>query len=130
VGQRYDTWDEVIVASRTCWIGGAYNEHLGSSGPIYDTCHKLWWTMAFSMLIAPGASFFVSTIYMWSMIPLKWLLVPRITEEKMKNGETSSCLYCCSSCCCSQSMIPWNIGLSQEGESTRQAAVLSCACLT
>jgi hypothetical protein len=87
VGVHYDAWDEIIVASRTCWIGGAYNEGLGSSGPIYDTCHKLWWTMTFSMLIAPGASFFVSTIYMWSMIPLKWLLVPNTTEEKMKNGK-------------------------------------------
>lgn len=43
--------------------------------------------MAFSMLIAPGTSFFTATIYMWSMIPLKYLLLPKITEEKMKNGE-------------------------------------------
>ncbi|WIA16041.1 hypothetical protein OEZ85_012770 [Tetradesmus obliquus] len=86
VGQHYDSWHDVIIASRTCWIGGAYTEGLGSSGPIYDTCHKLWWTMAFSMLIAPGAAFVSSTIYMWSMIPLKWLVVPHTTEEKMKNG--------------------------------------------
>jgi hypothetical protein len=92
VGKHFNSWDEVIVASRSCWVGGAYTEGLGTTGPIYDTCHKLWWTMAFSMLIAPGVGFFSASIYMWSMIPLKYLLVPKMTEEKMKNGESAKAL--------------------------------------
>jgi hypothetical protein len=49
VGKHFDSWDEVIVASRSCWVGGAYTEGLGTTGPIHDTCHKLWCVMSWSV---------------------------------------------------------------------------------
>jgi hypothetical protein len=87
VDVQLNTWDKLIVASHTCWIGGAYNDPLGQQGPTYQLCHTLWWALCIGLAIAPAFAFVTASAYMWVMVPLKWLLVPKMSQEKMQNGE-------------------------------------------
>lgn len=87
VDVRLNTWDRLIVASHTCWIGGAYRDPLGKQGETYTLCHTLWWALTIGLAIAPVAGFITASIYMWLMVPLKWLMVPKMSQEKMQNGE-------------------------------------------
>lgn len=79
------------MASHTCWVGGVVSEGQWGTGTVYHTCNALWYTLAISVLIAPGMAFVWATAYMWSMIPFKWLIVGSMTQEKMDSGGLWAC---------------------------------------
>jgi hypothetical protein len=87
VDVRLNTWDRLIVASHTCWIGGAYKDPFGQQGETYQLCHTLWWALSVGLAIAPGFAFVTASLYMWLMVPLKWLMVPKMSQKKMQNGK-------------------------------------------
>jgi hypothetical protein len=91
VDVRLNTWDRLIMASHTCWVGGAYRDPLGQQGETYQLCHTLWWALSVGLVIAPAFAFVTASVYMWAMVPLKWLLVPKMSQQKMQNGELLIC---------------------------------------
>ncbi|KAF6251173.1 hypothetical protein COO60DRAFT_1677209 [Scenedesmus sp. NREL 46B-D3] len=86
VDMRFTSWDSLITASHTCWVGGAYSDPLGKQGETYQLCHLLWWALSIGLAMAPAFAFVAASAYMWVLVPLKWLLVPKMSDEKMKNG--------------------------------------------
>lgn len=51
------------------------------------TTQRLWWTEIVSLLIVPPMAVLGSTFYMWLLVPIKWGLVGRVSQERMDKGE-------------------------------------------
>lgn len=72
-------WRGVLAAGLDCWLRNGVQD----SG----ICRQLWWTEVVSFLLLPVSSLLMSSVYMWALVPVKWLLVGRITAHKMENGK-------------------------------------------
>jgi len=77
----YSDWRSMLESSLDCWIGNMQGT-LGS-----QVCRQLWWTQVVSSLLLPVSGLLTSTCYMWALVPVKWLLVGRITARKMEKGK-------------------------------------------
>lgn len=73
-----DTWQDLLAAGLDCFLT-RYGDGIG-------LCHELWWSAAVSMLLVPPTAMALSIGYMWLMVPIKWLLVGRITQQKTEAG--------------------------------------------
>ena len=75
----HDSWRGLLAASLDCWL------QTGTAGSAL--CRQLWWSEVVSFLLLPVSALLVSSVYMWLLVPIKWLLVGRITAHKMETGE-------------------------------------------
>jgi len=73
-----DDWTDLLAAALDCWL------RMSTDGPA--VCRELWWSEVVAFLLLPASSMVTSTAYMWMMVPIKWLLIGRITEKKMESG--------------------------------------------
>lgn len=76
--EEQDTWRDLLAAALDCW--------LRQSTDGLAVCRELWWSEVVSFLLLPVSALLVSTAYMWLLVPIKWLLVGRITAAKMETA--------------------------------------------
>lgn len=73
-----DNWRDLLAAALRCWLRQSPNQ---------GVCMQLWWTEIVALLLMPASAVLGSLVYMWLLVPIKWLLVGRITPKKMAHGE-------------------------------------------
>jgi hypothetical protein len=70
-------WRDALSESLRCFL------RIGGSTAV---CRQLWWSESVALLLLPVSGLVAANVYMWLLVPLKWLLIGRLSATKVAAG--------------------------------------------